>query len=213
MLALKGRKDYFKILLPKEFICPEIEEKYTKILASKNSFFYSPIEFLNETIQRVEVFGFTEATWIQQQGSRGEPMINPNRTKQNDFLFPGSEHRYRSDMSPISLVDKTLNIEFRHTLGYINYFMLFVNFWYQYTRDRSNDDFNYNFNIDIMNENGKVYSRIVLNQPYINSMDMLSFDFTQPVAASVSFKLEFKYNNFDYQFIEIEDDPVKFKGD
>jgi hypothetical protein len=35
-------------------------------------------------------------------------------------------------------------------------------------------------------------------------MDMLQFNFAQPVAQSSSFKVEFKYNNLDYQFIEIE---------
>ena len=34
---------------------------------------------------------------------------------------------------------------------------------------------------------------------------MLDFDYTQPIAQAGTFKIEFKYSNFDYQFIEIED--------
>ena len=35
-------------------------------------------------------------------------------------------------------------------------------------------------------------------------MDMLSLDYTQPVAQSQSFKVEFKYSNFDFEFISID---------
>ena len=40
--------------------------------------------------------------------------------------------------------------------------------------------------------------------PLVNAMDMLSLDYTQPVAQSQSFKVEFKYSNFDFEFISID---------
>ena len=205
MFALKGRQDAFRLLLPKEFICKEIEEKYTNIIRSKHSFYYTPIDFLNETIQSVEVLGFNNGTTIQRQSSSSEPMIDPTRVNENKFMFPETDHYYRSEKSPIDLIDRTINIHFRHTLGYLNYFLLFENFWYQYTRDRTYADIHYDFNVDIFNEKGSFYSRIVLMKPLINSMDMLSFNFTQPVAQSETFQVEFKYQNFDFQFINIED--------
>ena len=210
MFSLKSRKNSFRLLLPKEFICPEIEEKYTEILKSKNSFFVTPIDFLNESIQRVQVLGFTNGTTqAQQQSSFGsKPLIDQTRKKENAFLYPRSDYSYRSESSPLALIDRTLNIEFRHTLGYLNYFLLFENFWYQFSRDRKYSELNYNFNVDIFNERGSIYSRIVLNDPLVNSMDMLDFDFTQPIAQSGTFKVEFKYNNFDFQFLEIEDSDM-----
>ena len=33
---------------------------------------------------------------------------------------------------------------------------------------------------------------------------MLDLNYTQPMAQSQTFKVEFKYNNLDYQFLEIE---------
>ena len=207
MISLQSRKDAFRLLLPKEFLCKEIEQKYTEILFHKKGFFVNPIDFLNETIQRVQVLGFSNGTTqTQQQSSRGDkPLINPGRVEENNFMFPSGEYSYRSPDAPINLMDRTLNIEFRHTLGYLNYFMLFENFWYQCTRDRNYEDLNYNFNVDIINDIGEIYSRIVLMQPLVNGMDMLDFDFTQPTAQSGTFKVEFKYNNFDFQFITIED--------
>ena len=50
MFGLKGRQDGFRLLLPKDFICPEIEEKYTKVLTERRGFYVKPIDFLNETI-------------------------------------------------------------------------------------------------------------------------------------------------------------------
>ena len=58
-----------------------------------------------------------------------------------------------------------------------------------------------NINLDWFNQNGEVYAKIVFQEPIINGMDMLDFDYTQPVAQSGTFKVEIKYGNFDYQFI------------
>lgn len=207
MFGLKGRQDAFRLLLPKEFIMPEVEEKYAEILRSKNSFYDSPIDFLNETIQKVQVLGFDNATMQQQQSSRGsKPVLDTDRKNQNEFMFPSGEYSYRSEISPISLIDKTLNITFRHTLGYLNYFLLFENFFFQYTRDRSYKDLDYKFSVDIYNEKGSIYSRILIDSPFVHSMDMLDFDYTQPIAQSQTFQVAFKYSNFDFQFITIEDE-------
>ena len=71
MFSLKSRQDNFRLLLPKEFICDEIVEKYTKVLQDAHSFYTTPIDFLNETIQGVQVLGFTGGTVQQQQPGRG----------------------------------------------------------------------------------------------------------------------------------------------
>ena len=205
MLALKGRQDGFRLLFPKHFLHQVIEEKYSAILKEKHSYFVDPIDFINETIQRVDVLGFNEATIQQYQSVRGDqPLINPNRKNENEFMYPNIPFSYRSEVSPIALTDMTMNVEFKHTLGYLNYFMLFENFWYMFSRDTKTSEINDYVYIDILNEIGSVYSRIKIEHPIINSMDMLSFDYTQPVAQSQSFKVEFKYSNFDYEFIQID---------
>ena len=185
MFGLKGRQDGFRMLLPKEFLVSEVEEKYAGILKEKIGYFDSPIDFLNETIQKVNVLGFQEGTMTQDQASLGaEPTMKPNRIKQNKFQYAGSQFNYRSGVAPIALTDKTFNITFRHTLGYLNYFMLFENFWYQFSRDMNYEDLPQRFTIDLFNEKGEIYSRVSLFYPMINAMDMLEFDYTQPVARS-----------------------------
>ena len=206
MLSLKGRQDGFRLLLPKEFIVKEVEEKYSKILNEKLGYFISPIDFVNESIQKVSVLGFQNGTVQQNQTSYGaEPTMNPNRVKENSFLYAGSEFNYRNSVSPISLTDRTFNITFRHTLGYLNYFLLFENFWYLFSRDMQYKDMPQKFNVELFNETGSIYSKISLYYPLINSMDMLEFDYTQPVAQSQTFNIEFKYSNFDFEFVDIKE--------
>lgn len=205
MFSLKGRQDGFRLLLPQEFICDEINDKYAKILQNQKSFFTKPIDFLNETIQSVQVLGFSDGTVNQPQPGIGHPLIDPNRVKQNKFLHTATDFTYRSEVNPLQLIDKTLNITFRHTLGFLNYFLLFENFWYLYSRDKQYEDISFTFNIDIINQNGQVYSKIVLYDPIIHGIDMLDLNYTKPVAESQTFTVIFKYSNIDYQFISTND--------
>lgn len=205
MFSLKGRQDGFRLLLPQEFICDEINDKYAKILQNQKSFFTKPIDFLNETIQSVQVLGFSDGTVNQPQPGIGHPLIDPNRVKQNKFLHTATDFTYRSEVNPLQLIDKTLNITFRHTLGFLNYFLLFENFWYLYSRDKQYKDISFTFNIDIINQNGQVYSKIVLYDPIIHGIDMLDLNYTKPVADSQTFTVIFKYSNIDYQFISTND--------
>jgi hypothetical protein len=206
MFGLKASQDGFRLLFPKEFLVPQVEEKYTKILADKHGYYLTPIDFINESIQKVNVLGFQNATVQQQQSSRGEPTIDPSRVEQNKFLYAATDYNYRNGVSPISLTDRTFNVTFKHSLGYLNYFILFENFWYQFARDMKYDDLMQRLSIDIINEKGSIYSRIVLFYPLINSMDMLEFDYSQPVAQSRTFNVEFKYSDFDFEFIDIDEE-------
>lgn len=208
MLTLKQRKDGFRLLLPDDFIPKEINEKYTRILSKKRGFFTKPIDFLNETIQNVQVLGIQNATMVQQQTTRGteEAARTSNRIPQNKFMHTSSEEIYRSQATPLALLDKTVNVGFRHTLGYLNYFILFESFWWNYARDQKADDMVKQFNIDMLDNTGQIYARLVLDHPVIQSIDMLDLDFTQPVGIPEQFKVVFQYSNFDLQLIEYVDD-------
>ena len=85
MLSLKGRQDKFRLLLPDELIPDEIKEKYQKILVRKHSFITNPIDYVNESIQKIQVCGFNSGTIDQQQSGRGTPLRTPTRTTQNNL--------------------------------------------------------------------------------------------------------------------------------
>lgn len=204
MLSLKGRQDNWRLLLDNDFLPKEIVEKYSHVLAMKKSFIMSPVDFLNETIQKIQLLGFSNATYQQQQTTHGEPLRNKSRIAENDFQGGHDDVSYRAITNPLSVIDKTLNIQFRMSQGYLNYFMLFEAFFYKYCRDTSSSDLDDYFTIDIYNELGEIYARVVLYHPVIDSMDMLDLDFTQPIAQSQTFQVSFKYSNIDFQFLEIE---------
>lgn len=209
MFALKGRKDGFRFCFPHNYICDEINDKYAKILQEQKSFFGNPIDFVNESIKSIQILGFSEATYEQQQPGTGNPLRNPERLQQNRFQYPMAGTSYRSEKNPLNLIDKTFNVIFRHTLGYLNYFILFENFWYLYSRDTKNEDERQTFAIDIIDGHGRAYSRIILYDPVIHGMDMLNLDYSQPIAQSETFQVVFKYSNIDYQFIAINDEEIQ----
>ena len=204
MFTLRGKQDGFRLLLPKNFIPKQIEEKYSKILQEKRSFIIKPIDFLNETIQKVEVLGVTNASIIQEQPGIGEPVFREKRIQENKFLHGMSSVPYRSSANPLALIDKTINITFRHTLGFLNYFLIFESFMYQYSRDMKNGELIDELSVDLLNEHGAIYAKLVLKNPIIDGIDMLSLDYSQPIAQSQTFQVIFKYSSFDYQFIEAE---------
>lgn len=208
MFTLNARQDLFRLTLPDDFIAKEINEKYSKIINDNKSFIRRPIDFLNETIQSVQVLGFVDGTVQQQQSSTGDPIINKNRILENRFLHTSTDYSYRSEKNPLALIDKTLNIFFRHTLGFLNYFLMFENFFYLYSRDRKYQEMSDQIPIDIMNNRGEVYSRIIIIDPVINGIDMLDLNYNAPNEAMSTFKVEFKYSNIDYVFINTngEDD-------
>ena len=210
MFTLRERQDNFRIIFPKEFLHEEITEKYSKLIKDKHSFINTPIDFLNETIQGIQVLGFTDATIEQQQTGRGTFTNINGREKQNTFLHTSSPMSYRSETNPINLIDKTLNISFRHTLGFVNYFMLFENFFYQYQRDTTYNELIPNLFIDILDNKGNIYARIEIIHPIMSGIDMIDLNYTQPVAQSQTFNVTFKYSNLDFQFIynDEEDDNL-----
>lgn len=204
MLSLRGRQDQYRILFPDNFIPEVLKEKYGKILKNKKSFIHDPTTFLSETIQKIQILGFQSGTVQQRQTGKGESILKTPGFEGYDMAMSSSEYSYRNDQSPVNLIDKTLNIDFKHTLGYVNYFLLFESFFYQYMRDKKNLELPEQFTIEIFNEAGEVYSRIVIYDPLIDAMDMLDLDFTQPVAKSQTFRVIFKYSNIDFQFIDTD---------
>lgn len=207
MLSTKARQDGFRLSLPNDFLLNNIKEKYSKILQNQRGFFTKPIDYLNESIQKVQLLGFSEATVVQQQHGIGSPLDpnNVNRIDANNFLHTASDFIYRSESNPLQLIDKTLNITFKHNLGFLNYFMLFENFWNQYARDTDQGIIPSTFCIDILNYDGSVYCRVLLHGIYMHGMDMLDLDYSQPVASSTTFNVVFKYSNIEFEFMNIDD--------
>lgn len=201
MFTLDARVDGFKFAFPKTFIVEELQEKYAELLNEQNSFIHDPVQFLNETIKSISVLGFNDASLQQTQHMHGKY----NATEKRLNTYSASDYTYRAQTNPVQLIDKTFVVTFRHTLGYINYFMLFENFFWLYDRQLKSQDTELKFNIDLLDVNGVVRSRIVMENPIIDGIEALNFDMTQPTSVASQFTMTFKYSNIDYQFIKFND--------
>lgn len=202
MLSLKSRQDLFKITLPDEFIPEPINEKYSKLINEANSFIHRPIDLLNESIQGIQVLGFTQAAVVQQQHGVGNWASSNATIQANRFLHAASDVAYRAEMNPLNLIDKTLRITFRHTLGFTNYFLLLESFWTLYQRDTSAKQLPQCITIEIFSEIGVILSRIRIYDPIIDGIDMLELNYTQPIAQSQTFNCEIKYSNIEFEFVD-----------
>ena len=204
MILPKSRQNSWRLLFPEEIIPDEIREKYANVLRSKHSFFYRPIDLINGTIQKIQVLGFSSATISQFQTRRGSPLKSNGRITENEFLHSHADVPYRSPAGPSSLVDRTINVDFKHVSGFLNYFLIFESFFYQYSRDTREIKLPDMLPIEIFNENGECYARIILFHPVIDGMDMLDLDFTQPIAQSQTFRVIIRYSDLDFEFIETD---------
>ena len=54
-LSLAPRFDQFRFMIPKEYIPPEVLNKYDKILAKNPSIFMNAIDYLNESIKGISL--------------------------------------------------------------------------------------------------------------------------------------------------------------
>lgn len=202
MLSLNANKDNWQLIFDSDFVPEEIKNKYTKVLSLKKSFITDPVSFVNESVQKIQVLGFSGASFQQQQTTVGYPLRDQTRTAENYFQHPASDVNYRSVANPIQIIDKTLNVQFRMDQGFLNYFIIFESFFYKYCRDTTYEDLDQFFVINIYNELNEVYCRIKLYHPIIDSMDMLDLDFSNVKPTQDAFQVVFKYTNIEFEFIE-----------
>jgi hypothetical protein len=200
MLSLSPRYDLFRFHLPKTFLPPEIEAKYTAILNKDSYTMTSAIDYLNESIQGVSMPGINDLTTIQtQHGSNGI-----ERTANRINVEASHEITYLTVENPLEKIDKEFKVTFRSNNGLLNYFMLYETaFWYacrEYTWDCEPVMY-----IELLNEDGTVVSRVKYIDVHFNGIDGLDFNYSKIERESDTFDITFKFNNIDFEYLINED--------
>jgi hypothetical protein len=210
MSLLSPKFDAFRFAFPSNFFTDEVLDKYAIYLKSQKNVLTDPVEFLNSTIKGTSFLGMGNATIKQDQTAIGSNYTDLNRTNQfgqqltkdtNEFLHTSSEYYYRSEKNPLSLIDKSFKVNFKHTLGFINYFMLMETFFYRYMRDRKEPETRCEFELELISISGSVISKVILMDPVVDALDSLELGYEKIHPESQSFSMGFKYSNIDYQFI------------
>lgn len=193
MLSLSPRYDLFRFAFPKDFIPQEVAEKYQKILNKNAGVLITPIDYLNESIQGVNIPGISDLTIDQTQHSHNSGTRSLN-------VEPSRSNTYKSTANPLDRIEKELTVTFRFNQGFFNYFLLYETIFWKYCKsiDYPNEDVLY---IDLMDETGKITARIKYMDCHISGIDGLDFTYSKLERDSGTFNITFKFNNIDFVFI------------
>ena len=197
MLSLSPRYDLFKFAFPKDFLPKEIEEKYNDVINQNPGIITSAIDYLNESIQGITIPGISDVNIQQQQHSSNSIKNEIGRFN----VEPKTEITYTSSTNPLDKINKEFKVTFRMNQGLYNYFMLYETLFYRICKP-----FNYGpdkvLYIEILGEDGRIVSRIMFYDVYIDGIDGLDFSFNKFERDSGTFEVTFKFNNIDFEFVD-----------
>lgn len=196
MLSLSPRYDLFKFELPKTFLPKEVSDKYQKILNKNAGVITTPIDYLNESIQGINIPGISDLTIDQPQHSfnsiSGEGKLN---------VEPGRSNTYKNNANPLDKISKEITITFRFNQGFYNYFMLYETIFWKFCKPTNypNEDVLY---IELLDETGRINARIKFFDCVIDGLDGLDFTYSKIERDAGTFEMTFKFNNIDITFID-----------
>lgn len=195
MLSLSPRYDLFRFAFPKDFIPQSIEEKYLKIINKTPGVLTTPIDYLNESIQGINIPGISDVLIQQQQHSSNNIQRLPHKIN----IEPKREAVYRSTANPLEKIGQEFKITFRMNQGLYNYFMLYEIILMQMTKPGEVDQQPVLI-LEIMNEDGEVIAKIYYKGVLIDNIDGLDFNYNKIERDTGTFDVSFKFNNIDFEF-------------
>lgn len=195
-LSLSPRFDLFRFELPKDWFPDELVEKYTYLLNRDTSVVTDPVNYINESIQGINIPGLSDLTIQQNQISRNT--FRPSSSSYN--TEPYHENSYKNPANPISLIEKEFKVTFRQNQGLYNYFMLYECVFWHICKPQLFDRGEDVFCIDILNDVGEICCKIKLMQPSVSSLDGLEFSYSKAERSDEAFTLSFNFNNIDFDF-------------
>lgn len=199
MLSLSPRFDLYKFLLPLDFLPEAVEEKYYGILSQNAGVLQKPIDYLNESIQSISIPGISDLNVSQAQiSSNGIKRNQQNLGRIN--VEPSHEQTYVGSANPLSRIPKEFKVTFRMNQGLYNYFMVYETIFHRFLKN-INEQQDEVFMIDLLDETGKITSRIKLFDVLINGIDGLDFTYSKVDRESNTFDVTFSFNNIDFVFI------------
>ena len=199
MLSLSPRYDLFRFAFPKDFLPKEVEEKYSNIINKNPGVFTSAIDYLNESIQGITIPGITDVNIQQEQHSSN----SIGRLKGKFNVEPKTDITYTTPSNPLDKIEKQFKVTFRMNQGLYNYFMLYETIFYRickpllYEPDKV-------LCLELLDEDGVIISRIKFFDVYIDGIDGLDFNFNKVERDAGTFEVNFKFNNLDYEFVNVE---------
>ena len=200
-LSLAPRFDQFRFVIPKEYIPPEVLDKYDKILAKNPSTFMNSIDYLNESIKGVTLPAIENLIVEQQQ-------VSHNSMKENGKLLgkiniePSHPNVTLSSENILAKIGNTFTVTFRQNQGLYNYFMLYESIFHRYMkpelyRQKETEI----FDVVFLDEESLPVSRMILYQPEFNGISGLEFSYDKVERQTDTFDVTFTFNDLDFDFL------------
>jgi hypothetical protein len=196
MLSLSPRYDLFRFELPKTFLPKEVNDKYQKLLNRNAGVLVTPIDYLNESIQGVNIPGISDLTVEQEQHSH-----NSISGRNKIGVDPNRQNTYKATGNPLDKISKEITVTFRFNQGFYNYFMLYETIFWKYCKPTNlpNEDVLY---IDLMDETGRATARVKYIDCVLDGLEGLDFNYSKIERDPGTFTLTFKFNNIDFVFFD-----------
>lgn len=196
MLSLSPRYDLFKFQFPRDFIPREIDEKYSKLINEDPGVITTCIDYLNESIQGVNLPGISDVNVTQTQHSYNSNTTNSRKLN----VEPKTDIIHTSTSNPLDKINKEFKVTLRMNQGLYNYFMLYETLFHYICKPILKDEEPVLF-VELLDESGVVRSRIKYIDCHMDGIDGLEFTYNKTERDSGTFDIIFKFNNIDFEFV------------
>lgn len=177
-MFLNPRNNLFNFQFTKDFMPPEIHNKYYAYLNKVRGFpVKNPLDFINYTIQGINL-----------------PGLNSDMTEQSTMY--GRKKTHLNTIHPQEMYSKELTISFRMSDAFLNYFILMDLLNYYYAFD-TNKRYIPDQRVYLLDGDGNQVVTIELTRILFTSIGDLSLNFSSNVPEYQSFDCTFIYNQLD----------------
>ena len=172
------RNDAFDFRFPINFIPNELINKYKPYLNRiPGNITPEPIDFLNSTIQSVNVTGLNLENVVQSQ-------------------YAGRTVYHRNTLPESEVIGRSFDVNFRIIEGYINYWLLFETMLYYYNFETV-QPYTDSQILKLLDNDGFRIVNIKFHEPLLISLDDTSFNFGENTIGFQSFSMTINYNRLE----------------
>lgn len=196
MLSLSPRHDLFRFAFPRDFLPTEIVERYGKIINKEPGVLVSAIDYLNESIQGINMPGISDVNITQTQHASNSII----KTEKRLNVEPRVDVIHTSTANPLDKINKEFIVTFRLNQGLYNYFMMYETLFHYICKPILKEEEPVLY-VEILDESGVIRSRIKFIDVHMDGIDGLEFNFNKVQRDMDTFSVTFKFNNIDFELI------------
>jgi len=175
-MILNSKNSDFSLYLPKNFLYEDIRKRYDKFLSRMPRTYETVIDYLNQSIQSINLDG-----------------VNAETVEQN-FKYERQQWKSGHDFDRQFTREFTLN--FKGNEGYINYWIMFEQFR-EYLKYKQENEFLPDIYLSYLDRNGYELMTIEFLQITMTNISALDLDFSSVTPEFNTFNCDFTFNYFN----------------